>query len=167
MSNERQGPPTYDRRPARWGSKPIYGLSTVQLGLGDLFDWTPQGAGPIHLVRAYAGGTPGPLLCGLDHHTLPVGFSVGGGSSSPALGDDDPATVPCQTCVAVAARMALGVDVLRITGSVGGERAATAVCVELMRMGANEIATVEMFDSWGEGSRAWNRAQREEAGDAS
>lgn len=161
---DRQGPAAYERRPLRWGTKEVYGLSTVQLGYGSLIDWEPHGAAPIHLVRAYAtGGTPGSLLCGLDHHALPVGFSVGGGCHSPQLGDEDTATAPCPICVKVAARMALGVETLWVHGSVGGERAVRAVAAEIKSMGASHVASVASYDSWRVAREAFDAARREPA----
>jgi hypothetical protein len=134
-------------QPARWGDGEVGSLTTVQLHYGGFLDGEPHGEHPIHLVRAWAGrpGTPGALLCGVDHHTLPIGFSVGGGSHSPALGDEDPATSPCPTCVAVAARMSLGAGPLAIDGLVGRDRARRAVVAELERMGAREW--VEALDA--------------------
>lgn len=136
-----QSQPAWERRPPRWGSgDEISGLTTVQLHTGGLFDGEPHGETPIHLVRRTDRGTPGPLLCGIDHHTLPIGFSVGGGAHTPALGDKDPATAPCTVCVLVAARMLLGAGYLPITGAVGGMRAKRAVLDELVRIGAGRHA---------------------------
>lgn len=141
-------PPAYKRRPLRWGDEELRGVCPIQLGGGGFLDWEPHGSAPIHLVRSTRRGTPGTLLCGLDQHTLPVGFSVRGGTHSPALGDADPATEPCSVCVQVAARMALGVEQLLISDGVGGERAARAIVAELERIGAAEVAVVARYDIW-------------------
>lgn len=130
--------PDRPARQPRWGAVPITGLRTVQMHIGGLVDQQPAGEQPIHLVRVAdrRGGTPGPLLCGLDQHAL-GGFSVGGGSYSPSLGDEDPATVPCDVCVHVAARMSLTAGHLHVDGTVGGPRAARAVAAAITAMGAD------------------------------
>ena len=51
-----------------------------------------------HLVRSCGrDGTPGPLLCGLNHHAPGIGFSVGGGISGPEY-----VVRPCYACCRVA-----------------------------------------------------------------
>lgn len=145
---DRDGPPAYKRQPLYWGGQEIRGVCPIQLGGGGLLDWEPHGATPIHLVRSTRHGTPGTLLCGLDQHTLPVGFSVRGGTHSPSLGDADPATAPCPVCVQVAARMALGVEQFVVSDGVGGDRITRAIAAELDRMGATEFTSVGRYQIW-------------------
>lgn len=90
---------------ARWSAtvwfqqrSPVTHLVTVQLAWGGLFDAEP--VGDLHLVRGKAHGTPGPLLCGINHHAKDgPGFSVGGGVIK--RGET---YKPCEGCVTVARR---------------------------------------------------------------
>lgn len=90
------------------GQRAVTHLVTVQLSWGGLFDGRPHD-GLVHLVRGTTRGTPGPLLCGIDHHAPDgPGFSVGGGISGPGV-----TNTPCDGCVAAARSAFAG---LPITG---------------------------------------------------
>ncbi|HEY2763429.1 MAG TPA: hypothetical protein VGJ13_05365 [Pseudonocardiaceae bacterium] len=86
-------------------------LVTVQCHYGGLVDCKP--VGNVHLVRGKAHGTPGPLLCGINHHAEDsTGFSVGGGVTGPNVKH-----IPCEDCAAVAREQYLGLPIYGLAGA--------------------------------------------------
>jgi hypothetical protein len=106
------------------GKRAIVALSTVQLFTGALLGAKPHDS-VIHLVRcALAGGSPGPLLCGIDFRARGgPGYNVGGGCSGTGW-----TNTPCAACVTAAREAFPGLPVF---GSVGGREIAEALGVAL------------------------------------